>query len=395
MRSPLRLALCALVALTSCRTTTVATQNLDVVLSSTDNFRYRGATTDRWRDLLDAGLDAMRAVVSASNKPAEERNIPDPTDFALENLADLAASEQGGASWRHNEQVRVLARFAVHAPSVLCRERAVRELVVHAERLGLQEPFVPAASPATPAQLIEAVDGLLDALRGVSGRRIDDTTRADLEAAIGLVEELEVDVRGGARVLRALGPFLGGRLLPSDLRDRVRALSERVQARMVGEALHAAVRDRSEVVRAAGMSACIAVYGDAFLVEALFSLAALPGMPDWVEWEFRGHRLPAQPANTDDVHVAVAAAFEERGLPLAARRETARGVELRGLIALHLLMVATSDTRYTTHASQSAMRALSVLSGGELSTFRPEAWEAWWEEAAAELERQMQALEDE
>ena len=392
-RLPLVLVLLA-GGLTACRGVSVATQNLDVVLSSTDNFRYQGVTTDRWKDMAEAVLSTLRAVTSASSQPETPSAIPDPTEFALENLMALAASREGADDWRDNEQVRVFTRFAVYAPSQLCRERALTMLEPHAHRLSVSGPYVRPAELATAAELIEAVDGLLDGLRAVAAAPEDATARADLEAALEIVEALELDVQGGARLLRSLGPFLRHRTLPADLRERAAALSLEILGPMVREALWSGVRDRSAFVRAAGMRVSIAVLGDAFRVEAVLSLSPRAGLSPWILQEYGGFGLPDQPVEGSAVHVAVADDYVVHGLPLAARRETVEGLELRVAVVYALLRVADSEGVYPIKARHAVMGALSELTDGEVSSLRPEIWEDWWVEAGNALMEQAQALEE-
>jgi len=374
-----------------CRGTTVASQNLDAVLSSSDNFRYRGATTNRWKDLMEAGLNSLRSVVSASNRPKEVSSIPNPT----ENLVELASSTQGSPAWRHNEQVRTLTRYAAFAPSQLCREYALDQLSSHALRLGVSGPFTPTAAPASPAELIETVDSLTDALRGAARRSVDATARADFAAALALAEDLEVDIQGGARLLRALGPFLGGRLLPSDLRERLGALSLGVQGRMVAEALWRGARDPSTWVRAAAMRVGLEVHGESYRVEALLAFAPTEAVPKWVAEEYRAFDLPRESYDGVPVFKVVAAAYTLEGFPFAARRETRRGLELRRTLVVGLLQIAVSDTLYPRKTCQFAMGALSALSDGEVNSLRREAWQAWWQQVDPVLLDQIEAATDE
>ena len=132
----------AALLLGACRTTTVATQNLDAVLSSTDSFRYNAATTGVWEDLFSNSLASLKSLTRGKPPAPKERGVPNPSRVALANLLRLADSDEGPEAWRHNEQVRTFARYATSAPSQLCRERAVLSLVPHAKRLGITEGAV-------------------------------------------------------------------------------------------------------------------------------------------------------------------------------------------------------------------------------------------------------------
>ena len=389
-RAPL-IALLVAAGFPGCRGTSVATQNLDAVLSSNDSFRYRGATTNRWKDLMVTGLNSVRSVMSAEDRPQTEQSISNPTEFAYENLVDLGASTQGPTAWRQNEQVRILARFAVYAPSQLCRELAVRQLASHAERLELSGPFAPPDDAASPAELIEAVDGLRDTLRSVSRRRMDETARADFAAALLLAGELDVDVQGGARLLGALSPFLRGRLIRGEQRAQVAALSLRVQARMTAEALWSGARDVSPFVRAAALRVGMTIFGDPYRIEALLTLDPSSDLAPWIIEEYSGYQLPPALPGDAPVYVAITEAFEEAGVPLAARRETRKGLELRATLATALLRVAVADNAFGIRAQHAAMNALSALSSGELVSLRSEEWLVWGEEALSHLAEQMQA----
>lgn len=389
--------LLALVApLAGCRTATVATQNLDAVLSSTDSFRYQGDTTTVWRDMFDLGFDTVRGLLSARAGGEDTRLIPNPTEFALANLIRLENSSQGPEAWLDNERVRTFTRYAVYAPSKLCRERATLALMTEAERLGLSEPYSPEQNPANAAELIEAIDGLVDAMRVITERGSDGdggTARADFEAALAVIEQMELDVQGGARVLRALGAFLRASALPKEFRDSVAKLSEHLQGDLVTEALWSAQREPTPLVRAAAIRAGIEIYGDEFLIEALLSLTPPSALPASIRSAHNRFGLPFAPPTYDLVHTEICRALGESGLPVAAQRRTVEGVELRGALVLSLVSISASTSVYTDRARYAAMDALSALSGGELKTYRFEEWSEWWRQVAPALEAEVKTLQ--
>ncbi|MEL6904955.1 MAG: hypothetical protein AAFP22_06090, partial [Planctomycetota bacterium] len=269
-------ALCAALGLLAgCRTTRVAVQNLDAVLSSTDGFRYQGRTTTPLRDLVESGLGVIALPFGGREDDDGLQPIPNPTKLSVDELIRLADSTQGGRAWRENESVRVFARFAVGAPAQLARERALLELVPHARRLGIDAlpPLDEDAVSANAPELLEALDGLVDAARArlSESGAATGTQKADFDAAVGVLERAELDVAGGTRLLRALGPFLRASRLPADARERLEELSTAVQQRLVARALRRGLSDRSALARAAAYRASIELFGDAFAVEAVFA----------------------------------------------------------------------------------------------------------------------------
>ncbi|MEM6672904.1 MAG: hypothetical protein AAF726_08665 [Planctomycetota bacterium] len=395
MRPLLALALAAALLGSACRTTSVATQNLDATLSSGDTFRYQGRTTSVWRETLDYGFDAVRRVIRAADPDDRMRAIANPTKLALENLIDLEDSSEGRAEWRHGEQVRTFTRYARYAPSQLCRERALLALREHGQRLELTEGHRPNDAAANAPELMEALDGLVDAMRGIVARRGrgDETDLADFRAALEVLRTTPVDIQGGSRLLRALSPFMRSGALPRELRDEVDDLSIEVQRKLIPEAIWAGVRDQSELVRAAAFRSGTAIYGDLFRIEAILALAPPSDIRERVREAYRRFDIPTVAPNLGQVHVAVADDLAENGMPLAARRQTLAGVELRGTIVFVLLRIAASELTFTEPAQHAAMRALGTVSGGELETLRPEEWDDWWQVVGPRLEAEIKALE--
>ncbi|MEM6568260.1 MAG: hypothetical protein AAF957_07605 [Planctomycetota bacterium] len=381
-------------ALSGCRTTTVSTRNLDAVLSSTNSFRYQGPTTTLWRDTSSNVLGLIRRIFRAEREEEPIRPIRNPTKTALENIARLSDSGQGRATWRQNEQVRLLARYARYAPSQLCRERALRELVPHGQRLAIKDPYFPDDSAANAAELIEALRGLVETLRGVvsAGGRVNETSRADFDAAVEVLETTAVDIQGGSRLLQALGPFIKGNLLPKELREDLEQLSLDVQGTMIREAIWAGSRDPSEHARASAFQVGMEIFGERFMTEALLALAPRNDLPAPMLREYTTFDIPTVPPSMSRVHVAVAGAYEEKGLPLEAQRQTMKGLELRGTLVFTMLRIAASELTYTDEARHAAMRALTTISGGELETLRPEEWDDWWRAVLPTLDAEIEAI---
>jgi hypothetical protein len=313
---------------------------------------------------------------------------------ALKNLIELATSDEGPEAWLHNEQVRLFARYATTAPSQLCRERAVLELVPHAKRLGVTEPYEPLEEAANQTELRQVLEGLVDATRRIVAERgqVSETARADFDAAVDVLAETRMNVAGGSRLLRAIGPFFKGGGLPSDQRERLTELSLKVQKDLAREALFAGTVDRSDVVRSAGMKANIAVYGEDFAIEALLALVPRKSVADPVAEAFGRFGVTPVPIDFNMTLVAVCNAFARGGLPFAAKKPTALGVETRGTLFATMWQIAINDLAFDDRARIAAMRALNEMSGAQLDTVRSEEWDTWFRGVAPALEKELQEL---
>ena len=384
--------------LMGCRTTAVATRNLDAVLSSSDNFRYQGDTTTPWKDFWAFGLGNVSGGLLGRGEKDGLKPITNPTEFALENLVELAESGQGPAIWRENEQVRVLTRFARHGPSKLVRERALLELAGHAKRLGLDRSHAERADavevlPANAPELIEALDGLVDAARRIlgEGATASETARLDFDAAVSLLEGTKLNIQGGSRLLRALGPFLRSVGLPDAAKDRLAELSLSVQKELVAEALHFGAYDPSSLARAGALQAGVEVFGEEYLIEATLALLPPGYVLEAVRARHQRFAIPPVPASFVEVHLAVSQALRDAGLPVAACKGTRESLELKGTLMSVLWRVSVSDVAFTDRSRHAMMRALAALSGGELETLRSEEWDVWFEarieSLALEIER--------
>lgn len=393
MRAPIVALLLVVSATLGCRGTSVATQNLDATLSATNQFRYQGAITSLWRDALDLGFGSITDAAGVEQSPDKIVVIKNPTKLALKNLKNLTESTQGRSQWRQNEQVRTLARWARYSPSQLCRERALLDLAPHGERLTVIDPFFPDEA-ANAAELIAALSGLVDAMREIVVKKSDltETAQADFDAAIDVLASTSIDIEGGSRLLRALGPFMKGNALPRELRDRIDELSVDVQETMIREAIWAGARDGSQFVRAAALQVGIQVYGEPYRAEALLALGPRGDLPPAVVEKYTRFDIPTVPPAMSRVHVAVSDSYKEAGLPMDARRQTESGIELRGTLVFTLLRIASSELTFTDEARHAAMRALSTVSDGELKTLRPEEWDDWWRTVAPRLETELEAL---
>ncbi len=380
--------------LAGCRTATVATQNLDAVLGSSDRFEYTAATTGVWTDLVSSSVGALKSLGRSRAVAPEEKAVPNPSKVALKNLIELATSDEGPEDWLHNEQVRLFTRYATSAPSQLCRERAVLELVPHAQRLGVTEPYEMLEDAANQSELRQVLEGLVDATRRIVAERgqVSDTARADFDAAVSVLEATRLNVAGGSRLLRAIGPFFKGSGLPSEQKNQLAELSLKVQKDIVREALYAGIVDRSDIVRSAGMTSNIAVYGEDFAIEALLSLVPRQSVADPVAEAFDRFGVMPVPIEFDETLMAVCNAFARAGLPFAAKKPTALGVETRGTLLATLWQISINDLAFSDRARHAAMRALNTMSGSQLDTLRSEEWDTWFRGVAPALEKELETL---
>lgn len=363
----------------------MATQNLDAVLGSNDQLRYQGDTTTIFKDLFSSAIERLTLGLGGASEDAAVDLIKNPTKLGLENLLLLARSRQGPEEWRRNEQVRLLSRYARYAPSQLLRERALLELGAHGQRLGLEPTYTPPESAANAADLLVTLDGLVDATRVLLADRANETARVDFDAAVALLERGEYDIQGGSRLLRAIGPFLRGGGLPGEQKDRLKELSLVVQRRCVREALHVGLADRSPVARAAAVHAGIEAFGDPFLVEVTLALVPAAFSSDEVRARFGTFKVPGVPPDFIEVHLAVAEALVENGLPEAARGDDVEALQLEVVLYSALHFVSLNDLLFPARARHAAMRALGALSGGELATYREEEWDLWFKGRADQL----------
>ncbi len=381
-----------LIALSGCRSTSVATQNLDAVLGSSDQLRYRGDTTTVFRDVFSSVVEQVTRGVGATSDAAALDPIKNPTRLGLENLILLARSRQGPEEWRQNEQVRVLTRYARFAPSQLLRERALLELGVHGQRLRIPARFLASENVAGAAELAGVLNVLVEATRSLLEDRSSEAARAGFDEAIALIGGLEYDVQGGSRILRAIGPFLRGSGIPGEQRDKLEELSIDVQRRCVREAIQAGLFDPSPVVRAAAVGSGVEALGESFLVECTLALVPAAFTSDDVRARYSTYGVPNVPADFVEVYLAVGDALALNGMPADAQAQTAEGVQLKVVLFSALHFVAVNDLLFPSRSRHAAMRALGALSGGELATYREEEWDGWFKDRADQLGTELRRL---
>jgi hypothetical protein len=379
-----------------CRTGETASHNLDVVLSSEDRLRYVGDIQSAMEALLADFVDPSMLEEGSWLAGGGEEAIKDPTDVAIENLLQLADTDDGPPRWREAEEVRHFARYAVACPAGLARERALIEIAPHGVRLGLTEPYEPPARPANAEELRVRISGLVDGARGLLVARsgAGDTALTDFEAACQVLAAAEIDLAGGRRALAAVSPFLRSGGLPERARDALVALSESLQRRLVGEALAHGLRDPLPYVRAAALRANTEVFGDSFLVEAALVVGARPAqelLPDGHGRAFQRFGLVSDEVDVGEARVEVFRLLIERGVPGPAAGTDAQSLALRFGLLVTLMQVATRFDLFESETRTHAMLALDAVSGARLGSIREEVWDTWWRETGPELQEAYRA----
>lgn len=379
-------------AITGCRSTSVATQNLDAVLGSNDQLRYRGDTTTVFRDVFASLVEEVTFGAGSTSEEATLDPIPNPTELGLENLILLARSRQGPDGWLHNEQVRVLTRYARFAPSQLLRERAFLELGAHAVRLDVPAKFVAPEEVATASELAGVLNVLVDATRSLLEDRSSDAAQAEFGGALARMAGTGHDIQGGTRILGAISPFLRGSGIGGAQKGAMEELAVTVQRRCVREALQAGLYDPSPVVRAAAMRAGIEAFGEPFLVECALALVPPAFTSDEVRARFGAFGVPSVPSDFVEVHIAVGEALARNGLPAEARGSAIDALELKLVLFSSLHFVAINDLLFPSRSRHAIMRSLGVLSGGELVTYREEEWDTWFQDRADQLGTELRRM---
>ena len=378
-----------------CRSGEQASRNLDTLMGSEERLAYVGNVQSPF-EFLFGGLFRKVGVTGENWFTGKASDpIPDPTDAVVDNLLALAATGDGPRAWREAVEVRHFARYAAECPAALGRERALLELAVHGERLGLAGPYVAPARAANAEELRVRIASLVDAAAGLRARGAAATALADFSAACDVLAAAEVDLAGGRRALAALAPFLRGGALPSsEARARLVQVSESLQRRVVGEALARALQDPTPFVRAAAYRACLATYGEPFLVEAALCLGVRPTqpfLPGGHGEPYTRFGLASEPPDVGEVRRVVCNALATGGLPEVARGEDARGLALRFGVYVTLLQVATRFDAFDSESRAQAMLTLEALSGAGLDSIREEAWDRWWRGVGPELEARFKA----
>jgi len=345
-------------------------QNLDALHTPDGMHHYEAVIYSGFEWTFRQGVKQLIPTSKLALEDKKPKVIDDPCEVCLEHLVNLQSAETKDP---HEASLRLqeFVRWSSDCPWALSRERALKGLMNEAKRLDLLHHAVPppTAEPVGADALGDALAQLVAALRPALSEDLSLDLGA-MEQACDRLRKMSFDLAGSRRALQMVS-LLDLRAPANQARfDTLRTLHVELQRIAVQRALTAALNDKAPFersgsnsgwenprVRATAIMACARSLGPSALAELLATrlgaredpqiLAALAG-----EVEHLGH-LPV----------------DESGLPEADRagwRE--RWIDL---------FVALATTHPDGSLRLAAMRALSVISNGELNSLREEDWLAW------------------
>tara|TARA_R110002126_G_scaffold41590_10_gene120902 strand:- start:11545 stop:12786 length:1242 start_codon:yes stop_codon:yes gene_type:complete len=381
-RSPLAhlLFALALVTCSACRSGAAASSNLDVLLDSNDRLRHlapvQSPFTYTLAKLTPQNLFRKDSLLSVDRKQVK---VGDPSYRALKELIMLA--ESGGFTNRHQadiQRVRQFSRYAVRCRGRLAREYALLALVPHAQRLGLPEPIREPEMAANAPELGEAIKSLVQVSGPALRANPSDTELTDLAAACQVVADLDMDIDGLWRALRALAALSEARNFERESMTSLRALSEDLQRRACAQALATGLSQEADpLVRAAAYEANYHVFGELFLAEAIMTLIP-PGQITPVLPRGRIFGLYT-PLPTDElVFVRTLDLARTHGLPIPNDAPEPMRIDARIQLIDVLVTIAREHRVYEDRPRTAAMLALSAYVGEDPPILRMEEWVRWW-----------------
>ncbi|HIF40073.1 MAG TPA: hypothetical protein EYQ74_03105 [Planctomycetes bacterium] len=363
-----------------------ASYNLDQLLRPEGGFHYVAALQSDFEYHVGqmVGNDWLKTASSLE----DPEPIESPTELTLEYLLTLADAESGPASpWIAATQVRQFARYALLCPSELARERCFIELAGHAERLGIEGPITEFPSPATPAQVGDALAELVGVHRLAKEGEAARSEPADLSSAYAKAcegcSELTLDIHGGWRLLDMVTQLQSRTPPGSAGLEELASLSISIQRRLLSLSLTLGVNDPAPHARAAAWGAGHAAYGAPFLAEALVSLVMPARSREGGVARTQRFGLHAQAGGDEALFLRTFELVRLHGLP--ADLPGADPQALRNSQLFVLLQVSHDFSAYGERARASAMQTLGAVTGVADLGLRKEAWEEWW---ATELARQ-------
>ncbi|MFT5052640.1 MAG: hypothetical protein ACI8QZ_004076 [Chlamydiales bacterium] len=381
----LALALCAAAA--GCRNAAVASANLDALHRADGKYHYKARQLSRMRVFMAQVLLASGMSPEDVLARQKEESIKNPARKTLEGVLVLAdGPDQAVApAGLRVQRVRQFAYLCCEDPSALVRERALIELGPIAAQADLGAPTPAAAHVANAPELSEAILGLAEVIKPMlaSRKTVTATQRVDLEAACGLLAEMDFDVAGAHRILAVTAAVL-------DRRDEdglfapVAEFSAEVERSMIRQALARSLQDPVAHTRAAAVEANWRAYGDVFLSEAMRAVAGSAPADDSIF-----NMAPVWPGD-EDVFLTVFGLIRDHGLPVASDDRAGR---LQSLFILST--IAIDYSLFSDRTRNAAMLALGEVSGSGLHSLRLEDWQVWWDDFGVGEQAALRELEAE
>lgn len=344
----------ATLAATSCRLIEADAYNLDQLHGADGRHRYSAALEGNFEYIVRHQFGALfpNSNLSQSKSPSPVKN---PSGQCLTKMLRLAGYDSASPTVA-SRQVEWFSRLAVDDDAILSRERALIELGKAAERLDVGPRELDAQIvPAGPAALSEALASLSRAVtQSLSREGSEEMRKADLTAAVDLVEGLDLDLDGSRRALRVTTELLKRGGLFSRATPELERLNLHLQRVCVERSLARALDDDDPLVRAAALEAVVRARGPEALAPLLMRLALEP-----TEVASRTLQL-----------------VTELGLPEGPPPDMPADAEPPDYLASIYRVVEL--LRDEGHLRVKAMQALSATSGSGIVSLREEDWQAWW-----------------
>ena len=363
----------ATLAATSCRLIEADAYNLDQLHGADGRHRYSAALEGNFEYIVRHQFGALfpNSNLSQSKSPSPVKN---PSGQCLTKMLRLAGYDSASPTVA-SRQVEWFSRLAVDDDAILSRERALIELGKAAERLDVGPRELDAQIvPAGPAALSEALASLSRAVtQSLSREGSEEMRKADLTAAVDLVEGLDLDLDGSRRALRVTTELLKRGGLFSRATPELERLNLHLQRVCVERSLARALDDDDPLVRAAALEAVVRARGPEALAPLLMRLALEPT-------EVASRTLPLDIKGLLDQHQLEVLLLEkplyiQRPQKLGPTNVLADAEPPDYLASIYRVVELLRDEG---HLRVKAMQALSATSGSGIVSLREEDWQAWW-----------------
>lgn len=363
----------AALLLGACNATGMRVFNLSELHTDDGYHRYNAVQLSGWDWNLRHEMAGLFSGTRVQLEEIQPEEIDDPNEACLEHLIELGR-HTGEGGYGRSQRIATYAQYIVQCPWKLSRERCAILLGREGAAIELQSHPVPGLppKPAVPDDVVGRVSALIAATRPLLESRADSFRPEELAAACDGLNALELDLDGARRALQLVA-LLERRTDQDD--ERLAPLREtllRLQRLTVSRALTAALTDRlpyersgsdpgwgNPRVRGAAVQAWVQAGGALALAEFLQQLDPRREIEvDVLLAILRGVAQVGLPEEIPGVSASDAALLRERWI--------------EGLVGFAL---DHPDSRVRV----AAMRGLSRLSDGELTSLREEDWLDWIE----------------